>query len=62
MARIALRQGASGTVRFDLSAEDVSFPDESGRMVLEAGAIEVMVGPKADRAVLIRETLQVRAV
>jgi beta-glucosidase len=61
MARISLAAGASGTVGFTLTAEDVSFPDENGHPVLEAGKIEVLVGPKADRGALLKGEIEVQA-
>lgn len=60
MAKIALAPGESGTVRFELSAGDLAFPDEAGNPVLEAGAIEVLAGPKADRGALLLAVLEVR--
>jgi beta-glucosidase len=60
MARIALAAGESGTARFELSAADLAFPDEAGNPILEAGAIEVLVGPKADRGALLLAVLEVR--
>jgi beta-glucosidase len=60
MARIALAAGESGMVRFELSAADLAFPDDAGNPILEAGAIEVLVGPKADRGALLLAVLEVR--
>ena len=59
MAKIALGAGESGTVGFTLTAADVSFPDDAGHPVLEAGVIEVMVGPKADPGALLKAVIQV---
>ena len=60
MATIALTGGSSGTVRFELSCDDVAFPDEDGAMLLESGAVEVLVGPKADRHALLKAAIDVR--
>lgn len=60
MAKIALAPGESGTVRFELSAADLAFPDEAGNPLLEAGAIEVLAGPRADRGALLQGVLEVR--
>jgi beta-glucosidase len=59
MAKLRLAPGASGAVRFTLSADDVAFPDEAGRPVLEPGVIEVLVGPRAERGALLSASLQV---
>ncbi len=61
MTKITLAAGSSGTVRFELSCDDVAFPDETGAMLLESGAVEVMVGPRADRHALLKAVLDVRA-
>jgi beta-glucosidase len=59
--RIMISAGTSGTVRFELCFNDIAFPDEAGNAVLESGAIEVLVGPRADRQVLLKAMLEVRA-
>jgi beta-glucosidase len=53
VARLSLPAGDSGLARFSFAAEDAAFMDEAGHPVLEAGVIELLVGPKADRAALI---------
>jgi beta-glucosidase len=53
VARVSLPAGDSGLARFSFAAEDAAFMDEAGHPVLEAGVIELLVGPKADRAALI---------
>jgi beta-glucosidase len=58
--KITLAPGATGTVRFTLGCDDVCFADEAGRPVLEAGALEVYVGPCADRARLLKAALTVQ--
>jgi beta-glucosidase len=60
IAKIVLAAGAKDEVRFTLSCDDVSFPDETGMMVLEPGAIEIMVGPRADPKSLLKKTLQIK--
>jgi beta-glucosidase len=59
VAKITLAAGASGTVLFELTCDDLSFPDEHGLPLLEAGAIEILVGPRAERADLISRTIMV---
>ena len=59
IAKIRLAAGNSGTVRFELTGEDFAFADEDGSMILEDGAIEIMVGPEADPKVLLKDTIQV---
>jgi beta-glucosidase len=57
LAKIKLDPGQKGTVRFELGAGDLAFPDEDGVPRLEAGAFEIMVGPSADRSELLRQTI-----
>jgi len=58
-ARVSVAAGASETARFALSTDDIAFPDENGRRVLEAGKIEIAVGPNADPASLLRTQLEI---
>jgi beta-glucosidase len=51
-AKIGLAPGMRGTVRFELHSGDFSFPGDGGEACLEAGAIEILVGPSADRHTL----------
>ncbi len=60
MATITLTAGSSGMVRFELSCDDVAFPEEDGTMLLESGAIEVLVGPRADRHAVLKAAIDVR--
>ena len=60
MAKIALAAGTRGTVGFTLTADDVCFPDEAGHPVLEAGTIEIMVGPMAHHSALLKTAIEVR--
>jgi beta-glucosidase len=61
MAKIRLAPGASGTVGFTVSCRDICFPDDAGHPVFEAGTIELLVGPKADHATLLKTTIEVQA-
>ncbi len=60
MAKISLAPGASGTVGFTIGCPDVCFPDDAGHPVFEAGVIELLVGPKADHATLLKATIEVQ--
>ncbi len=51
-ASVSLAPGMSGTVRFELSADDLSFPGGNGEPRLEAGEVQILVGPSADRKLL----------
>lgn len=62
MAKVKLAPGESGTVRFELTCEDIAFPGETGERILEAGTIEVMAGPGAERQSLLKKTLQIKIV
>jgi beta-glucosidase len=57
LVKIKLDPGEKGTVRFELGAGDLAFPDEDGVPRLEAGAFEILVGPSADRSGLLRQTI-----
>ncbi len=59
LAKIKLDPGQEGTVRFELAASDLAFPDEDGAPRLEAGAFEILVGPSADRSRLLCHTVSV---
>ncbi len=48
-AKIGLAPGMRGTVRFELGSDDLSFPGDEGEACLEAGAVEILTGPSADR-------------
>jgi beta-glucosidase len=60
MAKATMAPGKIGTVSFTLSAEDVAFPDDHGKPILESGLIEVFVGPRADRSALLRAEFHVK--
>jgi beta-glucosidase len=57
LAKIELDAGGKGTVRFELGAGDLAFPDEDGSPRLEAGAFEIMVGPGANKSGLLCRTI-----
>jgi beta-glucosidase len=61
VTRIALEPGARGTVRFELSTDDLTFlgPDLSPRF--EPGAFEIHVGPSAARDALLKTTVRLVA-
>lgn len=61
IAKIALEEGARGTVRFELSSGDLQFlgPDLSVR--LEPGTFEIHVGPSAAPASLLKTTVRLVA-
>lgn len=46
-------------VGFVLTRRDLSFPDENFQPKFESGAFEILVGPSADRSVLLSKTIQV---
>ncbi len=49
-ARINLSPGISGSTSFELSSDDLSFPSKDGEPHLEAGEVQILVGPSAERA------------
>ncbi len=51
-ARISLAPGLSGTVRFELTSDDLAFPGNDGELCLEAGEVQILVGPSSDRKML----------
>ena len=60
-ANVALDVGASGDVGFTLRAEDASFAGADGEPVLEAGALDLLVGFSADAKGLRRLRIEVSA-
>jgi beta-glucosidase len=56
--KIELEPGASGTLTLSLPAEELKFPGVQLQPVFEAGEVEVLVGPCADRAKLLRGSVQ----
>ena len=51
--KITLDPGAAGTVTLRVPAEELKFPGLSLEPVFEAGAVEILVGPCADRKQLL---------
>jgi beta-glucosidase len=56
--KIALSPGKAGTVRFSLHASDLGFLGLDLKPVFEAGEVEILVGPCADRSRLLAATIQ----
>jgi beta-glucosidase len=52
VAKISLAPGRSGTVRFELTPDNLSFPGNDGEPRLEGGEVQILVGPNSDRATL----------
>ncbi len=59
MAKIKLAAGAAGSVAFELTAEDLSFPADDGSLCLEPGCFEILAGPCADPEKLLCSTIHV---
>ena len=55
--KIKLKAGARGTVRFDLAADDLNFPDATLTPIFEPGEVDIFVGPSADPARLVKTTI-----
>ena len=51
-ARISLPPEVSGSVRFELTSGDLSFPGKDGQPHLEAGEMQIFIGPSAERTSL----------
>jgi beta-glucosidase len=58
VGRITLAPGESGTVTQYLPASELRFLDLGLQPVFEAGELEILVGPSADRAQLLLQTIQ----
>jgi beta-glucosidase len=58
--KIKLEPGASGTVSLTMKAADLKFLGLNLKPVFEAGEVEVLVGPKADRTELLVGTIRQR--
>ena len=56
--RAMLQPGESATLTFALPARDLKFPGQDFEPLFEAGEIEILVGPAADRARLLIATVQ----
>jgi beta-glucosidase len=59
--KITLQPGAAGTVTLHLPATELRFPGIDLRPVFEPGAVEILVGPCADRAQLLQASVQLIA-
>ncbi|MBX6419668.1 MAG: glycoside hydrolase family 3 C-terminal domain-containing protein [Nevskia sp.] len=60
-ARIALEPGARGTAQLSLPAAELRYPGPDLVPVFEPGAVEILVGPCADRARLLVGGVRLRA-
>jgi beta-glucosidase len=58
--RLELAPGATGTVTVTLPAADLQVLNHDFKPVFEPGAVEILVGPRADRADLLVSTVQLR--
>jgi beta-glucosidase len=58
VGRITLAPGESGTVTQYLPASELRFLDLDLQPVFEAGELEILVGPSADRAQLLLQAIQ----
>jgi beta-glucosidase len=58
--RIAVQPGATGTAEISLRASDLRFPDANFKPVFEAGEVEILVGPCADRSQLLCASVRLR--
>jgi beta-glucosidase len=61
VGRIELRPGESATVTQYLPASDLRFIGLALQPVFEAGEVEILVGPRADRAQLLAQSIQLCA-
>jgi beta-glucosidase len=59
MAKAVLAPGERQVLQLPLPAEALAFPGLDLKPVLEAGAIEILVGPRADRTELLSTRIQV---
>jgi beta-glucosidase len=60
LAKVTLRPGESANVRIAVSATELRFLGLDLTPVFEAGEVEILVGPCADRAQLLVQTIQLR--
>lgn len=56
--KIALQAGESGSVELEVAASELRFLDAALKPVFERGEVEILVGPSAERAKLLVQTLQ----
>jgi beta-glucosidase len=59
--KISLQPGESGTVKLSLRADELCFLDMQLKPAFEAGEVEILVGPYADRPRLLAATIQLVA-
>jgi beta-glucosidase len=57
-AKIRLKPGEAGAVRLALPVQELSYLGPDLQPVLEPGAFEILVGPSADRAGLLLQTIE----
>jgi beta-glucosidase len=60
-ARQELAPGETGTVTLTVPAERLQFLGQDLRPLFESGSVEILVGPRADRAALLVGTVQLQA-
>lgn len=60
-AQISLPAGESGTVKLSFAASELRFLGPDLRPVFEPGEVEILVGPCADRAQLLVQTIRLQA-
>ena len=58
--KIVLKPGENGTVKIGFAASELRFPGQDLKPVFEAGEIEVLAGPNADRGQLLGKTIKAR--
>lgn len=59
-AKLRLLPGASGSVELELPAAELRYLGPDLQPLFEAGEIEIIVGPSADPAGLLRQTIELR--
>jgi beta-glucosidase len=59
--KISLKPGGRGTVKLRFAAAALRFPGQDLRPVFEAGEVEVLAGPNADRRQLLSAVLMLQA-
>jgi beta-glucosidase len=56
-AKLCLVPGAAGAVTFDLPAAELRYLGEDLQPLFEAGEVEILVGPSAEQASLLQQTV-----
>ena len=56
--KIALQPGENGSVELEVPASELRFLDAGLKPVFEIGAVEILLGPSAERAKLLVQTVQ----